>query len=477
MASVGRWRRPAGAIKPIHMRARRFTGSQSSRRPDLAQAYGAPDRQVAHSFGMLLARLRPRIVHLHARTAAVSEALVDAAHTAGAKVVFTYHTPTVSCVRGTMMWMGRSMCDGRLDRRRCSACTLAAHGMPPLLRGVVACAPEAIGNMVARTRWAGRAAVALRLPGLIEAAHQGFRDMMRKVDRVVAVCLWARNVLRLNGVPDDKLVLCRQGLPGCGARQAIRRPAARDGSASGVLRLGYFGRLDPAKGIDILIDALRRIPAAPLLLDIFAVRQAGSEPYASRLIRRAAGDRRIVFRAALPPEAVREAMRRCDIVAVPSRVLETGPLVVLEAFDAGTPVLGVGLGGVAELVSDGIDGLLVRPDDPAAWAGAILDLANCPDKVARLRTGIRPPRTIEAVASDMAEVYRSLVCDDAMKITPNRERPRSVLFVQAADAASYPPIMHAASLMAEAGWAVSVLSAPIAGTGLEFPAARGSSCA
>ena len=185
------------------------------------------------------------------------------------------------------------------------------------------------------------------------------------------------------------------------------------------------------------------------------MRQAGSEPYASRLERRAAGDRRIVFRAALPPEAVREAMRGCDIVAVPSRVLETGPLVVLEAFDAGTPVLGAGLGGVAELVSDGIDGLLVPPDDPAAWAGAILDLANCPDKVARLRTGIRPPRTIEAVASDMAEVLplaRSAMT--AMKITPNRERPRSVLFVQAADAASYPPIIHAASLMAEAGWAV-----------------------
>ena len=64
-------------------------------RPDLAHAYGAPDRQFARSFGKLLARLRPRIVHLHARTAAVSEALVDAAHIAGAKVVFTYHTPTV----------------------------------------------------------------------------------------------------------------------------------------------------------------------------------------------------------------------------------------------------------------------------------------------------------------------------------------------------------------------------------------------
>jgi glycosyltransferase involved in cell wall biosynthesis len=377
-------------------------------RPELSHAYGAPDRRVAHSFGKLLRRLRPRIVHLHARTAAVSEMLVDAAHAAGAKVVFTYHTPTVSCVRGTMMWMGRSACDGRLDRRRCSACALAAHGMPPLLRDIVACAPAAIGDMVARTGLTGRPATALRIPGLVGTAHRSFHDLMRKVDRVVAVCRWGQDVLRLNGVPDDKLVLCRQGLPRSGTPRAMHRPASRDDGASGVLRLGYFGRLDPAKGIDILIDALRRIPEAPLLLDIFAVRQAGSEPYARRLERRAADDRRIAFRTALPPDAVREAIRACDIIAVPSRWFETGPLVVLEAFDAGTPVLGARLGGVAELIADGIDGVLVPPEKPAAWAGAILRLANCPAEIARLRAGIRPPRTIDAVAGEMAEVYRSL---------------------------------------------------------------------
>jgi glycosyltransferase involved in cell wall biosynthesis len=380
-------------------------------RPDLAQAYGAPDRRVAQSFAALLERLRPRpqIVHLHARTAAVSQALLDAARMAGAKIVFTYHTPTVSCARGTMMRMGGSACDGRLDRRRCGACTLAAHGMPPPLRDIVAHTPEAIGRFIGRAGIAGRASAALRLPGLIGMAHRGFYELVRKTDRIVAVCLWARDMLRLNGVPDQKLVLCRQGLPRPGdARPAAHRPVASDAAPPGILRLGYFGRLDPAKGIDTLMDALRRIPEAPLRLDIFAVRQAGSDSYASRLERRTAGDHRIVFRAALPPDAVREAMQRCDIVAVPSRVLETGPLVVLEAFDAGVPVLGARLGGVAELVSDGIDGVLVPPERPAEWAAAILDLANRPAEIARLRAGIRPPRTIDAVADEMAELYRSL---------------------------------------------------------------------
>ena len=59
----------------------------TERRGDLNRAYGVPDAQAAQSFRALIARQRPRIVHLHAYTAAVSPRLVDVAHEAGAKVV------------------------------------------------------------------------------------------------------------------------------------------------------------------------------------------------------------------------------------------------------------------------------------------------------------------------------------------------------------------------------------------------------
>jgi glycosyltransferase involved in cell wall biosynthesis len=102
-------------------------------------------------------------------------------------------------------------------------------------------------------------------------------------------------------------------------------------------------------------------------------------------------------------------MRRCDFVVVPSRWLETGPLVVLEAFAAGTPVLGARLGGIAELVSDDVDGVLVAPDDAPAWALTLASLANDPTRVARLRAGVRPPRTMDEVGCEMALLYRSML--------------------------------------------------------------------
>jgi glycosyltransferase involved in cell wall biosynthesis len=387
----------------------RFARTASS---PFTSAYGAPDEDAASSFRAVLAQVRPRIVHLHARTAAVSERLIDAAREHGAKVVFTYHTPTVSCVRGTMMQFGRTPCNGKLDVRRCTACVLQRHGVPPLIRDVLASTPLVFGEALGRTGLAGGVFTALRMSALVGAGHRRFGCLVKKVDRVVAVCGWVADALRINGLPESKLTLCRQGLPG---RQVVSASAAPPATSAddGILRLGYFGRLDPTKGIDLLIEAMRRVPDAKVRLAIYGVLQTGSKAYATRLERSAAADERISMEAALPAHMIVDTMRGYDFVAVPSRWLETGPLVVLESFAAGTPVLGTRLGGIAELVTDGVDGMLLPPDNPSAWSLAIAQLTRDMDRASRLRAGVRPPRTIDDVAREMAELYRAMLADDA----------------------------------------------------------------
>lgn len=381
----------------------------TARSPTLEHAYGAPDETAASAFRALIAHLRPQIVHLHARTAAVSEALVDNAHAAGAKVIFTYHTPTVSCARGTMMWMGRSACDGRLDTRRCTRCVLAQHNVPPVLRDLLARTPQAIGDAMGRAGFGGGAFTALRLPALIGAGNCRFRRLIAEVDSIVAVSGWARDVLRINGAPETKLTLCRHGLARHLRRPDSARlePMRRDSGST--LRLGYFGRLHPTKGVDILVEAVRRASDTAVELEIYGVRQPGVEAYVAQLERAAAADRRIRLRPPLGSDAVIDAMRHCHFVAVPSRWLETGPLVVLEAFAAGTPVLGTRLGGIAELVTDDTDGVLIDGSDAGVWAAAIGSLVNDRARIKRLQEGVRLPRTMDDVAGEMASLYRSLL--------------------------------------------------------------------
>jgi glycosyltransferase involved in cell wall biosynthesis len=101
-------------------------------------------------------------------------------------------------------------------------------------------------------------------------------------------------------------------------------------------------------------------------------------------------------------------LSKIDVLAVPSQWLETGPLVLLEAFAAGTPVIGSDLGGIGELVRHDENGILVPHDDVGAWTAAMTRLANDPALLDRLRQGMGSVRTMSDVGCDMAELYREL---------------------------------------------------------------------
>ena len=97
-----------------------------------------------------------------------------------------------------------------------------------------------------------------------------------------------------------------------------------------------------------------------------------------------------------------------DLCVIPSLWPETGPITVLDAFGAGLPVIGSRLGGIMELVRDGVDGLLFDAGDASALQECILRLFHDPVLLKRLRAGIQPNRTMLDVAQDYIELYNSL---------------------------------------------------------------------
>lgn len=384
---------------PVYRFARASNGG-------LEQAYGAPDATAVLSFTRLLQRVRPGIVHLHAHTAAVSHRLADAAIAAGAKVFFTYHTPTVTCLRGDLLHLGKDPCDGVLDERRCTTCVLHKHGIPQSAGRLLSRLPVELSQTLERTGCSGGAFTALRMRKLVADAHCRMRLLMDKADCVIAVCQWVMDLLVANAVPRSKLVLCRQGVDDRQTGSGVK-PAAGVADSSRPLRLAYFGRLEHAKGVDILIQAMRQIAGATASLDIFGIAQPNAEGYIASLRRFAVSG--VAFREPLPPHEARKAMAHYDFVAVPSRCMETGPLVIYEAFAARTPILASGFGGSGELVTHGVDGFLVHENDPRHWAKCISSLAQDRGLAVRLRSGIRSPRSASAVAEEMAQHYQRVL--------------------------------------------------------------------
>ncbi len=108
----------------------------------VADLYGEGDEAAARSLAAILDDVDADVLHLHAFTRAASVRAVRRGETGGRGVVFTYHTPTASCVRGTLLRDGHEPCDGALIAQRCAACLLESRGVPAGIREALSRAPS-----------------------------------------------------------------------------------------------------------------------------------------------------------------------------------------------------------------------------------------------------------------------------------------------------------------------------------------------
>ncbi|HEX6424586.1 MAG TPA: glycosyltransferase family 4 protein [Acidimicrobiales bacterium] len=248
-----------------------------------------------------------------------------------------------------------------LRRRAGTAQMVVAHGS----RTLPACASALLGQ---------RAPVVYRSIGDPRAwAGSGLRRartrlLLRRMDAVAV--LWpgaGESVRTLHGVPAERIHVIPNGVPAArcpvpdaGARAAARR---RLGLPPHGPVVAVIGALGPEKRVGDAILAVARLPDTHLLL-------AGDGPDRSRLERRAADQApgRVHFAGMLPGPT--DALAAADVVALPSRT-EGMPGVLIEAGLTGVAVVATDVGGVAQIVRDGVTGLLVPPGDVVALTAAL----------------------------------------------------------------------------------------------------------
>jgi glycosyltransferase involved in cell wall biosynthesis len=373
--------------------------------PTRAEIVGALPSPRFAEFETTLRRLKADVYHQHSWSRGCGLAHLRCAKALGLKTVVTVHVATLVCLRGTMMLDGASPCDGLVEVARCSECWGPTRGIPRALarwQGQHSKAAATLGEWLPS---ASRLRTALLTPALVERRRDDIAELGRQADRIVAVCRWLYDALARNGVPREKLVYCPQGIDVPGGVRLRARGAERPGAA---VRIGFVGRCDGAKGIHVLVDAVRRLPAETRVeLVIHAL--PFDAAYARELRDRAGADARIRFAEPIDRTRLLDELTTFDVLAVPSLALETGPLVVLEAFAAGLPVLGSNLGGIAELV-DRERGELLPAGDVEAWSRAVAKLAVEPPAV-RWPSIAPPARSSATIAAEMADVYVQLALD------------------------------------------------------------------
>jgi glycosyltransferase involved in cell wall biosynthesis len=155
-----------------------------------------------------------------------------------------------------------------------------------------------------------------------------------------------------------------------------------NGERSGSQEIVYAGVLIPRKGVHYLIGAFERIakefPDACLVI----VGSEDNRDYAQELknqVKRLRLDRRVRFMKAMPQEKLARQMGKSRVCVLPS-VSEALGRVVVEAMATKTPVIGSNVGGIPDMVTDGVSGFLVPPGDESALADKIRWFLGHPDE-------------------------------------------------------------------------------------------------
>lgn len=180
-----------------------------------------------------------------------------------------------------------------------------------------------------------------------------------------------------NGVPEHPAGMA-DDRSGSASVRPRRTPEGR--SVDEAFVVGSLGRLDPAKGYDVLLRAVARVDGVGLELVGDGVARADLEALCAQL----GICERVAFTGWRRDARLR--LSSWDLFVLPSRS-EGFPLSIVEAMFARLPVVATTVGSVSEAVEHGETGLLVAPDDPGALAGALRRLRD--DPALRLRMGTR----------------------------------------------------------------------------------------
>jgi glycosyltransferase involved in cell wall biosynthesis len=283
-----------------------------------------------------------QVVHVHNTFPSASPSVYSASVAEGVPVVQTVHNYRFVCPAATTF----------RDGHPCTDCVGRVLPIPAVVHACV------------RGSRAQSAVAASTI-----AIHRALGTFSDRIDLYLALTSFQRSQLVAGGFPADRIRVLPNFLepdPGQGV-----------GARAGVI---YVGRLSIEKGIIPLLDAaalepglVRLIGDGPLAPEAQAAAAAGNVGYAGHLDR----------------SGVQAELRQALALVLPSIWFEGFPVVVGEAFATGTPIVASRIGSLAELIEDGVTGLLVEPNDPGSLANGLRWARDHPGEMNRMGVNAR----------------------------------------------------------------------------------------
>ena len=283
----------------------------------------------------LLDRTKPDIAHMHIIYHQLTMSIVDELAKAEVPMVMTLHDYKIGCPAYVLYRDGHPCRD---------------------------CATGAVYNVVRHKCIKGSRSASV-LAG-VEAALSRLTGKYDKIDGYICPSAFVGSVATESGIPADRIHVIPNFLPDSEVGRTVS-------SLADSPRFFFAGRLEEVKGVDDLLEAFNKDDP---LMGKLVIAGAGGRLEA-KVKETARKFSNVEYLGRLSREEVLQQLRQCRAAVLPSRWDENNPMSIIEARTLGIPVIVSDLGGLPEMVTDGVDGRVIGAGDIGALRDAVRDLA------------------------------------------------------------------------------------------------------
>lgn len=246
--------------------------------------------------------------------------------------------------------------------------------------------------------------------------------LLRRADHVTTICEGLRQEIMSRGVPAERVTVIANAVD-VERFQTLdeSNPGNADATSRNPFRVGFIGSFYRYEGLDILLQAAARLKDSGVVVAVMLVGGGPEEDSLQRLASELEIQDIVTFTGRVPNSEVASYYHKLDALVYPrrsSRLTEmVTPLKPLEAMANGRLVLATNIGGHRELIKDGLTGLFFPPNDPAALAAMVAEVAKEPSSKAAIRANglafVREERNWRVSVARYESVYAKPVSRDA----------------------------------------------------------------
>lgn len=352
----------------------------------------------------IISEISPELIHING----LKPALVMLCNEMQMPHVVTAHHTGITCPAGGLLRPDNSICAMSLNYRNCIQCCSVWKRPEWLIGWAMGHIPSwvyrPLGRRFNNSDNLSYIQRGLIYPWLIEQSIDAEKIVLEKAQLIIAPSQTMKDLLVRNGCIPSRILVLPHGI------EPIVAPPIED-IKNRPVRFGYIGRIDPSKGLHLLLEATEFLRnSSSYEIHIFgAAKNPWDEDYRKKTLSEYGRDVNIIDHGLIPHERISEAYADIDVVIVPSILPEAFGLVVAEAFSAGRPVIVSGCGALTEQVRDGIDGFIIEINNKRALAEAMQKFINKPDLIFEMSIQIPHVKTMQEYVDEIEGIYLNLI--------------------------------------------------------------------